>query len=214
MKSYFEKIQKIGLDGIAELRQLGARHNAMNNRLYEQVVAGEITDNYYKKKLKENEAAYEKRKSELRGDVAKVRADFDAFTDEYMMPTGVALNTADMEILKHFQLSIAEFDRLTEKYKHNPTMGRLLEDYRNKHDVKTTWRYQTTQERKDVFRSACSSIESILGQDDRISPDREFKVMQRTSSAYHQIQGSDPNVMPVPVPEKEPEKPRGYASLF
>ena len=105
---------------------------------------------------------------------------------------------ADMEILKNFDLSPKEFENLAHKHENNPTMGRMLEKYRTDHNVETDWRYQTADQRKGIFNAACDSVYFVLKQDDKYSPEREQRIEHNTAKAYHSLQGSIAEVMPIP----------------
>lgn len=211
MKDYFDRLQKIGQDAIVDLRKLDAEHIKKQRSYLEARQKGDMTEQGYQKAVRELDAEYQKKTAELKAQVAGVQREFEAAMDEHMTPCGTAIDAADMEILKHFKLTPAEFDRLAEKHRSNPTMGRLLEDYRVEHDVKTDWRYQDGEKRKAIFRSACGSIESIMGQLDKFCPDREGSVARCISSAYHRLPDSDPAAFQVAPAEPATPGKRPYA---
>ena len=230
MKNYFYELEHLGHKTIAALRTHDAGSESMLEDLAADVRAGYITQKGYDNHKR---AMEDKRKEILdnhQAEVKRLRAEYEAHVDKYCAPNAGRLHPDDAEILKNFELSPAEFEAMAEKYRDNPTMGRLLEQYRVQHDGMpygpkkterllgagdgreewhTDWRFQTADERKAIFASVCGCVDSIIGQKDRFVKDRDRDLSTRISGAYHSLQGHDPNALPAPeIPRDEgPARP-------
>lgn len=198
MKTYFEKLSKIGVEAVQGLRQLDAQHVDENIRLYEDVKKGNITPTGYERRLKELDKVRDNYIAGYAARIDALKAEFAEASERHTTPTSGNLNMADMEILKNFELSPKEFEGLARKYDNNATMGRMLEKYRVDHNVKTDWRFQTADRRNEIFNSACDSVYFTMKQSDNYSPAREANIERSTATAYHKLQGSIAEVMPIP----------------
>lgn len=199
MKTYFERLRKIGVEAVSGLRQLEAQHLEMQKSYHELLTKGDITPAGYDRYLKDLDRAHERFISGYGAQLEALKAEFAEATDHHTTPTSSNMNTADMEILKNFELSPTEFESLARKYDNNATMGRMLEKYRTDHNVNTDWRYQTADQRKQIFNDACNSVYHIMNQSDKYCPARIASVEYHTAKAYHRLQGSVAEVMPVPA---------------
>lgn len=198
MKTYFERLSKIGVEAVQGLRRLDAQHMEMQRRYDEDLRKGTITRQGYERHLRELDAARDKYIAGVDAQIEGLKAEFAEASERHTTPTSGNLNMADMEILKNFELSPKEFEGLARKYDNNATMGRMLEKYRVDHNVKTDWRFQTAERRNEIFNGACSSVQSIMGQLDKYCPAREANIERSTATAYHKLQGSVAEAMPVP----------------
>lgn len=198
MKPYFERLSKIGVEAVQGLRQLDAQHTEKQLRYHEDFRSGKITTTGYESYLRELDKAREKFIAGYEAQIEGLKAEFAEATERHTTPTSGNLNMADMEILKNFDLSPKEFRSLASKYENNATMGRMLEKYRTEHNVDTDWRYQTADQRKEIFNSACNSVYFTMKQSDKYSPAREQHIERATATAYHKLQGSVAEVMPIP----------------
>ena len=230
MKKYFAELEALGHKTIQALRTHDAGAASMMADLEADVRAGFLTQ----KGLANNrQAMADKRQTILDAHqeaVTKLREEFERSVDKHCTPSTGRLHPEDAEILRLFDLSPAEFEAMTEKYADNPTMGRLLEQYRVQHEGQpygpkstermlgtgsdrerwhTDWRFQTPEERKEIFARVCGCVDSIIGQKDRFVKDRDRDLTARISGAYHSLQGHDPNALPAPEPlrDKAPERP-------
>ena len=201
MKQYFEELEKLGRSAVIELRQIDARQTPMHKEYLELRMKGDITEQGYQGLVKALEDERKKAVDKHRADMAALSERYNKAVDAYMLPSAERMHTEDIEILRNFNLSSGEFEAMADKYGDNPTMGRLLEDYRKQHNIDTYWRFQSAEERKQAFQSACSSVESIMAQMDKYCPDREGNITRRVYGCYHKLQGSDPEALPVPPEE-------------
>ncbi len=201
MKQFFEELDTLGRSAVVELRQLDARQAPMHKEYLELRMKGDITEQGYQGLVKSLEDERKKAVDKHRADMAALSERYNKAVDAYMVPSAERMVAGDVEILRNFTLSSSEFEAMADKYGDNPTMGRLLEEYRRQHKVYTNWRFQTGEDRKQAFLNACSSVESIMGQLDKYVPDREGNVTRRVYGCYHSIQGSDPDALPVPPEE-------------
>jgi len=199
MRTYFEKLSKIGVEAVQGLRRLDAQHMEMQRSRNEDFRNGVITASGYERYLKELDEARAKYIAGVEAQIEGLKAGFAEATERHLMPTGGNMNMADMEILKNFELSTKEFEGLARKYANNATMGRVLEKYRMDHNVDTSWRFQTAEQRNEIFKGACSSVISIMRQSDKYSPAREAHIERNVAIAYHKLQGSVAEVMPIPA---------------
>lgn len=229
MKRYFKELEDLGHKTIAALRTHDAGAASMMADLEADVRAGFLTQ---KGLANHRQAMADKRQKILDAHqeaVTKLREEFERSVDKHCTPSTGRLHPEDAEILRLFDLSPAEFEAMTEKYADNPTMGRLLEQYRVQHEGQpygpkstermlgtgsdrerwhTDWRYQTADERKKIFEVACGTVDSIIGQKDRFVQNRELNLSVRISNAYHSLQGADPNALPAPeLQEQAPARP-------
>lgn len=198
MKTYFERLSKIGKEAVVGLRQLDAQHVNMAQSYHEDYKKGNITAAGYERYLHELDKARERYIAGVTAQLEGLKSEFAEAVDRHTTPASSSLNMADMEILKNFELSPKEFESLARKYDNNPTMGRMLEKYRVDHNVSTDWRYQTAERRNEIFKGACSSVQSTIGQLDKYCPAREAHIERNTAMAYHKLQGSIAEIMPIP----------------
>lgn len=223
MKHYFEKLQDVGLEAIDELRKMDAKHADQLIEYREQVTKGESTEaGYQKLKISLGDSRAQAQKS-YNEKLDALEEEFAAAVDEYTMPSASFMNMDDAEVLKNFELTPAEFERMAAKYEDNPTMGRMLEDYRMNHEGKpygksaqaevmrkfvgaeqdsgkrwhTSWRFQDAEQRKAIFKSASNSVYFIIN--GTLGEDCAYRLKKRVSEEYHKLQGSDPNALPVPA---------------
>lgn len=200
-KYYFRSLDELGREAVAALRQFDARNAEMYKSNFERYQRGEITEYGYRMEDKALDDARQRLLSKYKGDIAALRDKYTEATEAYMMPSAGRMHPEDMEVLKNFKLSAAEFDRMAKKYADNPTMGRLLEDYRKENGVETNWRFQNLDARLKNFDTACDHVAAIVGQLDKYSPGRDSKVTRAAYSYYHELQGSDPDDLIAPAEE-------------
>lgn len=212
-KYYFRSLDELGREAVAALRQFDARNAEMYKSNFERYQRGEITEYGYRMEDKALDDARQRLLSKYKGDIAALRDKYTEATEAYMMPSAGRMHPEDMEVLKNFKLSAAEFDRMAKKYADNPTMGRLLEDYRKEHGVETNWRFQNLDARLKNFDTACDHVAAIVGQLDKYSPGRDSKVTRAAYSYYHELQGSDPDDLIAPAEEAD-NNPLGGGSAF
>ncbi len=198
MKSYFEKLQSIGLEAVVGLRRLDAQHAELHANYHEDYMKGNLTPQGYGSLIKSLDKQRENYITQQLEKVNAVKVDYHKAVDAYIAPSAGRMHMDDIELLKQFELSTGEFESLAEKYRDNPTMGRLLEKYRTDHNVDTNWRFQTGNKRKEIFNRLCGSVESIMKQNDKYSPDREGTLLRNTATYYHQLQGSNADDLPIP----------------
>lgn len=203
-KLYFQELDRVGRAAVVELRQLDAKHQGMHKDYLEQRMKDELSEFAYQRLIKELDDSRQRTVDKHKTVISEIKEKYFKAEEDNMLPSGGRMNPEDIEVLKNFKLSTAEFNALAEKYNSNPTMGRLLEDYRVNQGIETDWRFQGIDKRKDIFASACSCVESIIGQLDKHCPDREGNITRRVFGSYHKLQGSDPDALPVP-PEESPE---------
>lgn len=231
MKSYFKELEDLGHKTIAALRTHDAGVASRLADLQDDLKAGFITQRGYANQRQAMENARKEILDNHQSEVNRLRAAYEEHVDKYCAPSTGRLHPDDAEILKNDELSPAEFEAMAETYRDNPTMGRLLEQYRVQHTGQpygsrkdgirlidagdgrkvwhTDWRYQTADERKAIFARACGMVESAIGQKDRFVKDRDRDLSARISGAYHSLQGHDPNALPAPeIPRDEgPARP-------
>ena len=196
---FFSHLQRLGREAVTELRKLDAQHIEKQRNYHEELTKGNITRQGYERYLSDLDKARDRFIDEYNAKLEALKTQFSEATDKHTTPSPGYFNVADMEILKNFDLSTSEFESLAQKYNDNPTMGRMLEKYRVDHKVDTSWRYQTADERKSVFNSACNSVYFIMKQSDMYNTQREARIDYITASSYHKIQGSNPEHMPIPA---------------
>lgn len=207
MKTYFERLSKIGKDAVIELRKLDLQHAEMHKSYLEDKQKGNLTEQGYRGLVSTLDTERDNFVAKYKEKIGELATEFATATDEYTTPSAGRMKMEDVELLKNFELSTKEFEGLASKYADNPTMGRLLEKYRVEHSIDTNWRYQTGEQRKAIFRSAANSIECIINQSDKYSPDREGAIDLCTSNSYHKLQGSNPNDMIAPEGVDNSPKP-------
>ncbi len=222
-KHYFKTLEELGRKAVVDLRQTDVKHTALHKEYLEQRMRGDITEQGYKGLVKALQDSRLRVVDGYRVKMEELKQQYAKAIDADMMPAAGRMNPEDIALLNTFELTPAEFERMADKYSDNPTMGRYLEAYRAKHEGQpmnttpasdaligsqsgekwhTSWHFQTANERKATFGSACGCVESIMGQSDKYSPDRENGVTRSVYGYYHAIQGSNPDELP--VPEEKP----------
>ena len=205
-KYYFRKLDEIGRSAVIALRRLDARQAPMYKDYLEQRIRGEITELGYKNHITALNASRRREVDKYKAEISDLKERYCEAEERHMMPSVGFMHPDDMEVLEKYELTADELDSLTEKYSNNPTMGRLLEDYRKEHAVETNWRFQSIDKRKEIFSSACIAVESVMGQLDKYCPDREGSVTRLAFGSYHKLQGSDPEALIAPPEENSDEQ--------
>ena len=190
MKSYFERVQQIGLSAITELRRMDAQHTEMHRSYLEDRQKGNLTEQGYQSLVKVLDDTRARKEAEIIAKLDAVQNEYFAAVDNFCMPSASKMDSGDVELLKNFDISVSEFDRLAEKHCDNPTMGRFLESYRREHGTPTNWRYQTPEQRKDIFTSMRFGVDSVIRNQDKYNSDREGSVTRLVAGAYNKLQGS------------------------
>lgn len=198
-ESYFKSIDELGRAAVQELRQLDAKIARDQKGYLEQKMRGEITEQGYQLYVKQLNDSRKRVVQKYTDQLEHEQSCFNADIDEYMTPTGGRMRMDDIEVLRTFNLNASEFESMAKKYADNPTMGRLLDEYRRSHNIETSWRLQSAEDRKAAFSSAINSVISIMGQMDKYAPGRETSVTRSVFGYYHKLQGSDPEALPVPA---------------
>lgn len=195
MKQYFEKLEKLGKQASKELAAHDAAAKLLIAGYKEELQSENWTREGYERAVEELARKREAIKSRLRDDVEALEREFAEATDQYMTPSAGRYHVDDAEILKNFKLSTREFESMAKKYEDNPTMLRLLEKYRVEHDVQTSWRLQSGDDRKESFSLSCAGLLSCV--DPKYRADCDEAISRSVSNGYHRLQGSDPNVFPI-----------------
>ena len=195
MKTYFERVQKTGLNAIAELRRMDAQHTEMHRSYLEDLQRGNLTEHGFRSLVKTLDDARTKKEQEIKALLNGIQREYEAAVDDYTAPSAAAMDNADLELLKGLELSVSEFDRLAEKHRNNPTMARFLDSYRKEHNIPTSWRYQGEDKRKDIFSRMLFGVESVIKASDKYTENREGRIANVVSKAYHKLQGSDPEAL-------------------
>lgn len=226
MEKYFKKLQTIGVAAIRDLRNMDAQHTEMQKSYYDDFRSGNLTAQGYQSLVKTLDDTRARKEAEIKAQIEGVKAEYKTAVAALLMPSTGKMHLDDIEILKSFDLSPAEFESMAKKYDDNPTMARLLNAYKTEHEGRTIakenttglvgstkeipwhtdWYFQTEDERNAIFNSACNSVESIIRQTDKYSPDREGSVAKRISDAYHKTQGSKADEMTVDNGQAQPQK--------
>lgn len=212
-KYYFRSLDVLGREAVAALPQFNARNAEMYKSNFERYQRGEITEYGYRMEDKALDDARQRILNKYKGDIAALRDKYTEATEAYMMPSAGHMHPEDMEVLKNFKLSAAEFDRMAKKYADNPTMGRLLEDYRKEHRIETNWHFQNLDTRLKNFDKACNHVAAIVGQLDKYYPGRDSKVTRAAYSYYHELKGSDPDDL-IALAEEVNCDPLGGCAIF
>lgn len=205
-KFYFKDLERVGREAVVELRKLDEKQADIQKEYFEQRNRGDITEQGYKNLVKTLDEARQGVVNKYKAQIEDVKEKYYKAVEEYMTPSAGFMHPEDMEVLKNFNLTVDEFNSFAEKYSDNPTMGRLLEDYRKEHAIETSWRFQSVDTRKEIFSGACNCVESIMGQLDKYVPDREGNVTRRVFDSYHKLQGSDPDDLVAPPEEYRDEQ--------
>lgn len=197
-KYYYQTLEQLGRAAVVELRQLDERQNREHKEYLDQRIKGEITEYGYNNLVNALNSTRQRVVDKHKTAIAELKEAYNKAEEKNMMPSCGRMHPEDIEILEKYELSPAEFNSMAEKYSDNPTMGRLLEDYRKNHAIETNWRFQNLESRKAIFSEACSIVESIMGQLDKYCPDREENITRKVFGGYHKLQGSEPDALPVP----------------
>lgn len=216
MEQYFEKLQKIATTAVADLGGMCIQHQEMQRSYLEDRQKGNLTEQGYQGLVQALDSTRNKRVKEVKDKIAALQDEYNSAVDKYTALSSAAIANADVEMLKSLPITIADFDLLVEKHSSNPTMLRLLDAYRIEHNMGSNWRYQSPEQRKDVFNSLCWAVEAIVTGasvarsvltvgGDLFGADREQRIAYLVSSAYHKLQGSDPNKFPIPDTEENAE---------
>lgn len=225
MEKYFERLQQIGVSAITEFRKTDLQHAEMHRSYLEDRRKGSLTEQGYRGLTQALDETRNKKVRAVKDQIAVLQSEYDKAVDERMVLSSAAIDSADVELLKNVPFTPADFDALAEKHRRNPTMCRLLDNYRKEHDIKSNWRFQTPEQRKEIFNNVCWAVEAVaVGQatisatlsqsEDRFVKERVARVVRLVSNAYHKLQGSNPNVLPIPVKDSVSERPKGYTTLL
>lgn len=219
MEQYFEKLQQIGISAVADLLGMDSRHTEMQKSYLEDRRKGHLTEQGYHGLVQALDSTRNKRVSEVKAKIAALQDEYNAAVDKHTALSSAAIDSADVEMLKSIPISAADFDLLVEKHRSNPTMLRLLDAHRNEQNIKSNWRYQTPEQRKDIFNTVCWAVEAVAigkavvsavlpASGDSFSKNRAQRITSLVSSAYHKLQDSDPNKFPAPAAEEDSDMHR------
>lgn len=215
-RKYFEQLQSIAKAEMAELRKLNKTHAAMQVTYYEELKRGKLTPFGYESMTKGLDDAMDAATKRAKQKIATLQREYDSATDKATSINSAAIDSGDVEMLKLIPITPSDFDQLVEKHLNNPTMLRILDKYKKEHDIQTAWRYQTPEQRKEIFNNVCWAIEGIVtgsvvtakvhtGCESTFMRSRELRIERLINGAYHKLQGSDPNALPVPPAESDDE---------
>ena len=224
MEQYFERLQQIGISAVTDLRGMDSRHTEMQKSYLEDRRKGNLTEQGYQGLVQALDSTRNKRISEVKAKIAALQDEYNAAVDKHTALSSAAIDNADVELLKSIPITVVDFDSLVEKHSSNPTMLRLLDAYRNEHHVQSNWRYQTPEQRKEIFNNVCFTVETVaIGKTvvrsvlsasmDRFSQDREQRIAYLVSTAYHKLQDSNPDKFPIPTMEGDTSV-AGHSSFF
>ena len=224
MESYFERLQQIGTVAVADLRGMDSRHTEMQKSYLEDRRKGNLTEQGYHGLVQALDSTRNKRISEVKAKIAALQDEYNTAVDKHTALSSAAIDNADVEMLKSIPITAADFDLLVEKHRGNPTMLRLLDAYRNEHSIKSNWRFQTPEQRKEIFNNVCFTVETVAigktvvrsalsARADRFSQDREQRIACLVSTAYHKLQDSNPDKFPTPTIEGDTPV-AGHSSFF
>ena len=219
MESYFERLQQIGTTAVADLRGMDSCHTEMQKSYLEDRRRGNLTEQGYQGLVQALDTTRNKKVREVKNLITALQDEYNTAVDKHTALSSAAIDNADVEMLKSIPITVADFDLLVEKHRSNPTMLRLLDAHRNEHNIKSNWRYQTPEQRKDIFNSVCWAVEAVTigkavvsavqpANGDRFGQGREQRIAYLVSTAYHKLQDSDPDRFPVPVTDDEPDAHR------
>lgn len=219
MEQYFEKLQQIGISAVADLRGMDSRHMEMQKSYLEDRRKGDLTEQGYHGLVQALDSTRNKRVSGVKAKIAELQDEYNAAVDKHTALSSTAIDNADVELLKSIPITVADFDLLVEKHRSNPTMLRLLDAHRNQHNIKSNWRYQTPEQRKDIFNTVCWAVEAVAiskavvssvlpASGDQFTQNREQRIISLVSSAYHKLQDSDPNKLLLPSTEEDADMHR------
>lgn len=227
MESYFERLQQIGTTAVADLRGMDSRHTEMQKSYLEDRRRGNLTEQGYQGLVQALDTTRNKKVREVKNLITALQDEYNTAVDKHTALSSAAIDNADVEMLKSIPITVADFDLLVEKHRSNPTMLRLLDAHRNEHNIKSNWRYQTPEQRKNIFNSVCWAVEAIAigkavvsavlpANADRFSQNREQRIAYLVSTAYHKLQDSDPDKFPVPVTDDETDAHRSmrHTTIF
>lgn len=214
MESYFERLQKIGTAAVTDLQGMDSRHTEMQKSYLEDRRKGNLTEQGYQGLVQALDSTRNKKVREVKNQIAALQDEYNIAVDKHTALSSAAIDNADVEMLKSIPITAADFDLLVEKHCSNPTMLRLLDAYRNEHHIQSNWRYQTPEQRKEIFNNVCFTVETVaigktvvravlLASDDRFSQDREQRIAYLVSTAYHKLQDSNPDKFPIPTMEND-----------
>lgn len=218
MESYFERLQQIGTAAVADLRGMDSRHTEMQKSYLEDLRKGNLTEQGYRGLVQALDSTRNKKVREVKNQIAALIAalqdEYNTAVDKHTALSSAAIDNADVEMLKSIPITAADFDLLVEKHRGNPTMLRLLDAYRNEHHIQSNWRYQTPDQRKEIFNNACFTVETVaigksvvkavlLASDGRFNQDRKQRIAYLVSTAYHKLQDSNPDKFPIPTIEND-----------
>lgn len=227
MESYFERLQQIGTAAVVDLRGMDSRHTEMQKSYLEDRRRGNLTEQGYQGLVQALDSTRNKRVRDVKNQIAALQDEYNTAVDKHTALSSSAIDNADVEMLNSIPITVADFDMLVKKHRSNPTMLRLLDAHRNEHNIKSNWRYQTPEQRKNIFNSVCWAVEAIAigkavvsavlpANADRFSQNREQRIAYLVSTAYHKLQDSDPDKFPVPVTDDETDAHRSmrHTTIF
>ena len=221
MESYFERLQQIASTAVENLHKLGMQHSEMERSYLEDRRTGNLTEKGYQGLVQALDSTRNERVNEVKNQIAALQDEYNVAVDRRTALSSSAIDNSDVELLKNIPITPADFELLTEKHRHNPTMLRLLDAHRKEHDIKSYWRYQTPEQRKGIFNNVCWSVEAVATSEqlfssipvwnlDSFIQKRKYRIAYLVSSAYHRLQDSNPDKFPTPT---DPDSPDANKSM-
>lgn len=125
-------------------------------------------------------------KSAVSSSIKELQGRFNSAVDEYTLPKSEQLDSSIVNLLESVVLSPEEFIVYTQKYAGNPTMERVLEQYRTDKGISVFWQCESGEKIKSDFETLISVLESDISLKDKDAISRFI------SKNYHSLRCANP----------------------
>ncbi len=195
----FGELAKDALDKLQRRTELDAEMDSWN---LERVQNGKLAVQEYERQRRENAQNRAELQQELLDALDRRLAEYEAELERDFMPSAAKIDKLDAETLQKFELTIAQFETMAAKHQGNPSMDTLLDNYRKEHSVRTDWRPQSAEARRQIAKNAVISIQSTMRNPLLNIDAKKARIGWAAAHGYHQLSCSDPEQL---LQAKRPE---------
>lgn len=200
----FGELAKDALDKLQGRERLDAQMDSWN---LERVQNHKLAAEEYERQRRENAQNRAALQQELLGALDRRLAEYEAELGRDFMPDAAKIDKTDAETLQKFELTSAQFETMAAKHLGNTSMELLLDAYRKEHNLRTDWRPQSAEARRQIAKNAVVSIQSTMRNPLLDTDEKKARIGWAAAHGYHQISCSDPQ-------ELQAERPVRSDSVF
>ncbi len=201
--TYFSELETLANDTAQKLAAHDARAELRRKDMREDRMQGMVTEKAEREASKQLDAERQAILDAANASADELEKRQAEGADEITMPRPGTMDLSLIDVLKNFNLTSREFDKLVAENQRRPVSLRLLAQYKDSHpEIQSTFKFQDADARKKNFQTARNTVMGIATGNFDIAKKAEH-VKYFCAKHYHSIQGALEDRLPVPeVPEE------------